>query len=121
MAALRDRFGFRADAELSVELDPRVLDDAILHMLAEQGFNRASLGVQDVTPEVQEAIGRIQPRDMVERAVAGLRQAGIASVNLDLMYGLPGQTAAHARRARASPWTSARIASRCSAMPMSPG
>ncbi|HZF76091.1 MAG TPA: oxygen-independent coproporphyrinogen III oxidase [Acetobacteraceae bacterium] len=96
MAALRDRFGFRADAELSVELDPRVLDDAILHMLAEQGFNRASLGVQDVTPEVQEAIGRIQPRDMVERAVAGLRRAGIASVNLDLMYGLPGQTAAHA-------------------------
>jgi oxygen-independent coproporphyrinogen-3 oxidase len=96
MAALRARFGFRAEAELSVELDPRVLDEAILHMLAEHGFNRASLGVQDVSPEVQAAIGRIQPAEMVEAAVAGLRRAGIASVNLDLMYGLPGQTAAHA-------------------------
>lgn len=96
LGALRAALGpFRADAELAAELDPRTLDEAAVAVLAEAGFNRASLGVQDIAPEVQARIGRIQPREVVEIAVRRLRGAGIARINLDLMYGLPGQTAAH--------------------------
>jgi oxygen-independent coproporphyrinogen-3 oxidase len=94
MAGLRSAFAFRPDAELSVELDPRLLDEATLALLASQGFTRASLGVQDMSPEVQRLIGRVQPAAMVTEAVRRLRAAGIASLNFDLMYGLPGQSAA---------------------------
>ena len=95
MTALRQRFRFLPDAELSVELDPRMLDDATVAVLARQGFRRASLGVQDMSPEVQKLIGRIQSPELVQAAVRKLREAGIAAINFDLMYGLPGQTAAH--------------------------
>ena len=95
LAALRMHFPLRPGAELAIECDPRVLDAPVLAVLAEAGVNRASLGVQDIDPEVQRRIGRVQPLAMVQRAVAGLRAAGIAGINLDLMYGLPGQTAAH--------------------------
>lgn len=95
MAALRAAFAFRADAELSVELDPRTLEDDVVALLGRSGFNRASLGVQDMDPEVQQLAGRIQPREMVESAVNRLRGAGIHAINFDLMYGLPGQDAAH--------------------------
>jgi oxygen-independent coproporphyrinogen III oxidase len=94
-ATLRAEFGFRPGAELAVELDPRVLDEAMVEALAEAGINRASLGVQDIAPEVQRRIGRIQPVECVETAVERLRRAGITGINLDLMYGLPGQTEAH--------------------------
>ncbi|WP_237216543.1 oxygen-independent coproporphyrinogen III oxidase [Falsiroseomonas oryziterrae] len=95
MAALRAGFAFREDAELSVELDPRTLDDDVVALLGEAGFNRASLGVQDLDPEVQKLCGRIQPPEMVESAVRRLRGAGIEAINFDLMYGLPGQDCAH--------------------------
>ena len=95
MAALRRAFRFRADAELSVELDPRTLDDDVVALLGRAGFNRASLGVQDMDDEVQKLAGRIQPREMVESAVSRLRGVGIDAINFDLMYGLPGQNAAH--------------------------
>lgn len=95
MEALRARFAFRPDAELSVELDPRTLDDDVVALLGRAGFNRASLGVQDLDPEVQKLAGRIQPREMVESAVTRLRGAGIHAINFDLMYGLPGQDSAH--------------------------
>jgi oxygen-independent coproporphyrinogen-3 oxidase len=95
MAALRAAFAIRPDAELSVELDPRTLDDEAVAVLGAAGFNRASLGVQDMDDEVQKLIGRIQPRAMVESAVARLRAAGIGAINFDLMYGLPGQDTAH--------------------------
>lgn len=95
MEALRTRFAFRADAELSVELDPRTLDDDVVALLGEAGFNRASLGVQDMDGAVQALIGRIQPREMVESAVTRLRAAGIHAINFDLMYGLPGQDCSH--------------------------
>jgi oxygen-independent coproporphyrinogen-3 oxidase len=94
MEGLRSAFAFAPDAELSVELDPRLLDDATVALLARQGFGRASLGVQDMSPEVQRLIGRVQPAEMVEGAVRRLRAAGIGSINFDLMYGLPGQSAA---------------------------
>ncbi len=92
LTALRDRFEFLDEAELSVELDPRMLDPATVAVLARQGFSRASLGVQDMAPHVQKLIGRIQPPELVEAAVAKLRGAGIARINFDLMYGLPGQS-----------------------------
>ena len=60
--------------------------------LREIGFNRASMGVQDFNPKVQEAIHRIQPRDMTQQAMDWMRELGFGSINLDLIYGLPFQT-----------------------------
>ncbi|WP_270938708.1 oxygen-independent coproporphyrinogen III oxidase [Falsiroseomonas oryzae] len=98
MQALRAAFAFRADAELSVELDPRTLDDGVVELLGRQGFTRASLGVQDMDEQVQKLIGRIQPAEQVEQAVQRLRANGIQAINFDLMYGLPGQDSAHVAR-----------------------
>ncbi|MBW8270584.1 oxygen-independent coproporphyrinogen III oxidase [Caldovatus aquaticus] len=95
VADLRQRFGFAAGAELAIELDPRALGAADADALAAAGFRRASLGVQDIAPEVQARIGREQPAALVEAAVRRLRAAGIARINCDLIYGLPGQTADH--------------------------
>jgi oxygen-independent coproporphyrinogen III oxidase len=78
--------------EHAIELDPRRLDAAFVSTLARIGVTRASLGVQDFSPHVQQAIGRLQPFAQVEQAVAALRAAGIANINIDLMYGLPRQT-----------------------------
>src|SRR5581483_180321 len=77
--------------EHAIELDPRRLDRPLVRTLARIGVNRASLGVQDVSPQVQQRIGRIQPFDLVECAADWLREAGIKNLNVDLMYGLPGQ------------------------------
>ena len=95
MGRLRALFPFAPRAELSVELDPRTLTQEAVDALATAGFNRASLGLQDANPEVQERMGRIQPESMVRAAVERLRAAGISAINLDMMYGLPGQTRAH--------------------------
>ena len=94
-AALRASFAFRPEAEIAVELDPRLLDAGIAAALAEAGVTRASLGVQDIAAAVQAKIGRPQSEDCVAEAVALLRGAGVRGINLDLMYGLPGQTRAH--------------------------
>ena len=94
VASLRQRIGIRPGAELAIELDPRLVDDALAESLARSGFNRTSLGVQDISPTVQAAIGRVQPAELVEAAMARLRRAGIAAVNIDLIYGLPHQTSA---------------------------
>ena len=83
-----------SDAEFAVEIDPRRLTRETVDALAAIGVNRASLGVQDVNPEVQRAINRWQPFTVVERAVDRLRDAGISGINFDLMYGLPHQTVA---------------------------
>lgn len=91
---LRRRFAFAPGAELSVELDPRTLSQDVVEALAEAGFNRASLGLQDASPEVQEKMGRIQPVGMVAEGMRRLRAAGIARINLDMMYGLPTQAVA---------------------------
>lgn len=77
---------------LSIELDPRTLAPDWFMAIRGIGVIKASLGVQTLDPRVQEAIGRIQPRDMIARATDGLRKAGVHSVNFDLMYGLPFQT-----------------------------
>lgn len=98
LQTLRSSFTVLPEAEIAVEIDPRTLDDAHVAALAEGGVTRASLGVQDVDPEVQRAINRIQPTSLVADRIAALRAAGIRSINADLMYGLPGQTADHVRR-----------------------
>jgi len=94
---LRARFEIPDDAEFAVEIDPRRLTPETVATLAAIGVNRASLGVQDVNPEVQRAINRWQPFTVVERAVDWLRAAGIRGINFDLMYGLPQQTTARVR------------------------
>jgi oxygen-independent coproporphyrinogen III oxidase len=78
--------------EHAIELDPRRLTRGLAAALARMGVTRVSFGAQDFSPHVQAAIGRIQPFDMVEEAVAMVRAEGSADVNIDLMYGLPKQT-----------------------------
>lgn len=94
-ALIAESFPYRAaDCEFSVEIDPRRLTREHVEALQEIGATRASLGVQDTNPQVQEAIHRIQPQAVNEQAVAWLRAAGFGSINVDLIYGLPLQTAA---------------------------
>lgn len=78
--------------EFSVEIDPTLVDRAKIGALAEAGLTRASLGIQDFDPVVQTAIGRIQSVETTRDTVAELRAAGVASLNADLVYGLPHQT-----------------------------
>jgi oxygen-independent coproporphyrinogen-3 oxidase len=92
LGALTDNFDFVAGYEHSIELDPRMLDRKLCDALAVIGISRVSLGVQDLDPDVQQAIGRIQQADLVGEAVANLRNAGIGAINFDLIYGLPNQT-----------------------------
>ncbi len=92
VARMARRFDLAHIGEHAVELDPRRVDDAIARGLAGMGITRASLGVQDLNAHVQRSIGRIQPFDVVARAVEALREAGIAAINIDLMYGLPDQS-----------------------------
>jgi oxygen-independent coproporphyrinogen-3 oxidase len=91
---LQERFDIDPAAEIAIEIDPRVLDKPMIAALAEAGVSRASLGVQDFDPEVQRAINRWQPYEMTRAAVEDLREAGIANLNFDLIYGLPRQTVA---------------------------
>jgi oxygen-independent coproporphyrinogen-3 oxidase len=98
VAALRRWFAVEAEFEHAIELDPRFVSAALANDLASLGINRASLGVQDVNPRVQAAIGRLQPLQVVEAAVTRLRAAGIRQLNFDLMYGLPLQTVESLRK-----------------------
>ena len=95
---MSDLFGglrhvFKLGGEIAAELDHAALTESWVKAAAIHGLTRASLGVQDLNPDVQKAIGRIEPLEVVERAVGWLREAGIPSINFDLMYGLPSQTA----------------------------
>jgi oxygen-independent coproporphyrinogen III oxidase len=94
MARVSERFWLRPDAEIAIESDPRTLADKMIEQIGALGFNRASFGVQEFDPKVQAAINRIQPPEMVERAILGLRAAGVPNINFDLIYGLPHQTTA---------------------------
>ncbi|MDB5945874.1 MAG: oxygen-independent coproporphyrinogen oxidase [Ramlibacter sp.] len=93
MAMLRRSFTLVPGGEYSIEIDPRTVDAGRLATLAELGFNRVSFGVQDFDPDVQRAVHRVQPFALVSALVADARAAGFDSVNLDLIYGLPLQTA----------------------------
>jgi oxygen-independent coproporphyrinogen-3 oxidase len=91
---IRHHFKFAEDIEAGVEIDPRRLTRDHIEALAEIGFNRASVGVQDHDAKVQEAVHRIQPYEETKQTVEWIRKAGFKSLNIDLIYGLPHQTAA---------------------------
>jgi len=90
---LHSGFSFRPDAEISVEIDPNDMDEARFDALAEIGMTRVSLGVQDFDPRVQTAINREQSFAQTKAVVDAARARGAQSVNLDLLYGLPHQSA----------------------------
>jgi oxygen-independent coproporphyrinogen-3 oxidase len=90
--ALAGRFTVVPDAEIAVEIDPRITTREHLATLRELGFNRTSVGVQDFDPRVQKAVNREQPFAMVERVVGWCREFGFTSINFDLIYALPFQT-----------------------------
>lgn len=93
-AAITKRFTLTPSTEFGVEIDPRRCTREHINALSHIGCNRASLGVQDTNKQVQEAIHRIQPFEQTERVTRWLREAGINSINFDLIYGLPRQTLA---------------------------
>ena len=93
MEMLRSNFTLVAGGEYSIEVDPRTVDAERLAFLAELGFNRLSFGVQDFDPEVQKAVNRVQPAKQVFELMAAARRLGFESINADLIYGLPRQTA----------------------------
>ncbi|MCC6133605.1 MAG: oxygen-independent coproporphyrinogen III oxidase [Acidobacteria bacterium] len=90
-AHIFESFSPAPGAEVSVETDPRVTRPEHLEALKKRGFNRVSMGVQDFDPEVQELVNRVQPFEMTRDLVLAARSLGYSSVNLDLIYGLPGQ------------------------------
>jgi len=92
MTALHANFTITPATEIAIEIDPRSLTRDHVSALAEMGVTRASLGVQDFEQRVQQTIRRLQSFEQTARAADGLRDAGIANINLDLMYGLPYQT-----------------------------
>jgi oxygen-independent coproporphyrinogen-3 oxidase len=92
MARLAQNFDLAADADIAVELDPRLLTRAWAVAAADCGVTRVSLGVQDFRKSVQAAIHRLQPYTLIAAVVDTLHAAQISAINLDLMYGLPRQT-----------------------------
>ncbi|MDH3521045.1 MAG: oxygen-independent coproporphyrinogen III oxidase [Myxococcales bacterium] len=95
---LTEAFPLRENAEVSIEVDPRVTTEAHVEALVDSGFNRISMGVQDFDARVQQAVHRIQPAEDTAALVALCRKAGFESVNFDLIYGLPYQTVASFER-----------------------
>jgi len=90
---LRSAFSFVPGGEYSIEVDPRTVTTQRLQTLHALGFNRLSFGVQDFEPAVQKAVHRIQPAEQVFALTDDARRIGFESVNVDLIYGLPQQTA----------------------------
>ncbi|MCP1674957.1 oxygen-independent coproporphyrinogen-3 oxidase [Natronocella acetinitrilica] len=80
------------EREFSIEIDPRAVDEDTMEVLAELGFNRISLGVQDFDPRVQAAVNRLQSEEETRRVIEQARTNGVHSISLDLIYGLPLQT-----------------------------
>jgi len=89
----REHFTFAPDAEIGIEVDPRVTSREHLETLRNLGFNRLSMGIQDFHPLVQKTINRVQPFELTAGLIQSARVLGFESVNVDLIYGLPYQTA----------------------------
>ncbi|MFT8541124.1 oxygen-independent coproporphyrinogen III oxidase [Acetobacter sp.] len=92
MRAVRMFFRFSDNAELAMEMDPRHVPAGYPALLGDLGFNRISLGVQDLDEKVQEACGRHQSFAQTQSCIEQVRAAGVTGVNIDLIYGLPYQT-----------------------------
>ena len=93
LESIDDAFGRTEDFEFSVEIDPTEAAPDIITLLGKRGMRRASVGVQDFDRRVQKAIGREQGFDITQDVIANLRQGGVESLNVDVLYGLPFQTA----------------------------
>jgi oxygen-independent coproporphyrinogen III oxidase len=89
---VRQRFDFAPDAEIGIEVDPRVTREDQVRTLRRLGFNRISMGIQDFNPAVQKTVHRIQPYEMTRALYDLCRHLGFDSINIDLIYGLPHQT-----------------------------
>lgn len=90
--SISSRFQILPSAEVSIEIDPTFLTEDQLPTLKDIGFNRVSFGVQDMDPEVQELITRGQTADQTIKAIQQAKSLGFKGINIDLVYGLPGQT-----------------------------
>ena len=93
VALLRKHFNFMPNIEMSLELDPREIELDVLDHLRLEGFNRLSMGVQDFNKEVQRLVNREQDEDFIFALIERARALGFNSTNIDLIYGLPKQTA----------------------------
>jgi oxygen-independent coproporphyrinogen-3 oxidase len=90
--SIHKHFRIALNAEISVEIDPREVNRDHIEALADAGFRRASIGVQDMDEKVQRAINRIQPESVTKQVIDWCRELGFESINVDLIYGLPLQT-----------------------------
>ncbi|MFW6296423.1 MAG: oxygen-independent coproporphyrinogen III oxidase [Halothece sp.] len=89
---LNQHFSFEDNAEISIEVNPRFIDRNYIFFLRSLGFNRISFGIQDFNPQVQQAVNRVQPEELLFNVMDWIQEAGFESVNVDLIYGLPYQT-----------------------------
>lgn len=87
-----EHFELMPDGEYSIEIDPRKVNRDSVFKLAELGFNRMSIGIQDFDPKVQQAVNRIQSLEETKTVMDAAREAGFKSISVDLIYGLPHQT-----------------------------
>ncbi|MDO9226475.1 MAG: oxygen-independent coproporphyrinogen III oxidase [Pseudomonadota bacterium] len=92
MEMMRSRFNIAPDAEMGCEADPRELTREHLVALRESGFNRLSIGVQDLDERVQKSVNRVQPEELIKTVYGWARELGFSSINMDLIVGLPHQT-----------------------------
>jgi len=91
---LKNKFNFADELEMSIEVDPREIELDLADHLYQVGFNRISIGVQDIDLKVQKAINRVQSTEFIEQFIQRAKTVGFKSVNVDLIYGLPHQTGA---------------------------
>ena len=89
---LKEKFTFAEQIEMSIEIDPREIEFNLADHLYSLGFNRLSIGVQDIDEKVQKAINRVQSTEFIEKFIAHAKKVGFTSINIDLIYGLPHQT-----------------------------
>lgn len=94
LSAVRDRFSIEAGAEVTTEANPGTVSPGDLKALREGGFNRISVGAQSFAPATLRTLGRIHGKEEVRRTIRNARSAGFPSVGIDLIFGIPGQTAA---------------------------
>ncbi|MBA6295369.1 oxygen-independent coproporphyrinogen III oxidase [Colwellia sp. MB02u-9] len=92
VAELKAQFTFAAQVEMSIEIDPREIEMNLAEHLYSLGFNRLSIGVQDIDDKVQQSINRVQSTEFIEKFIAHAKQVGFKAINIDLIYGLPHQT-----------------------------
>ena len=88
---LKEKFSFAEQVEMSIEIDPREIEMSLAEHLYSLGFNRLSIGVQDIDEKVQQTINRVQSTEFIENFIAHAKKVGFKSINIDLIYGLPHQ------------------------------